>query len=228
MSDGQPRAERFLREFCELGKMLGAEVVFGAHGPAAEALCCALDSNYVVAVEGQIVEEMLDPVLDTCNGDYILRLDDDELPSAGMVQWLSEGWFLEHDSWFFARYHLWPDDRHVLVESPFFPDFQQRLTTKEKSKRGPELHAGSPFPAYRAPVYMEHHAFLVKTKEERRALTAKYHSIKTGVYMDPALVDVVWPEDAPPKRLRIEPISEYLIEKARVQTWWNQHVESKT
>ncbi len=218
VTQGASRAERFVREFADLADALRAEFVLGLHGCDGNTEYLNGIANKVVNVDGKFLEEMLDPVIAACSGDNILRLDDDERCSDSMMSWLKAGAYLEHDSWFFPRYHLWPDREHVIVQSPFFPDFQQRLTSKVKARRPPTLHAGSPYPAYPAPVYMEHHNFLAKSYAERQALTATYETLRTGKLFKPEDVDVVCPEDW--KNLRIVALSPALQQVALKHVYW--------
>jgi len=218
------RIRPFLQEIADLAFTLGGQMVFGAHGEQAREFLGnhwehANAHDVMVPVEGGYLEQMLPTVLEACKGDYVLRLDDDERCSPEMVAWLVSGAWTVQDSWFFSRYHLWPDVDHVITSSPFFPDFQQRLTTREKAGRGTKIHAGSKWPAYRAPVYMEHHNFLVKTKEERRAMTAKYHTILTGVTTTPEQVNIVAPEDW---NVKTESLSDSLGLRAAQVAFWRQ------
>lgn len=219
-------AKPFLMEMRDVAESLGAELVLGLHGIDALEFADWFAEHRPfrsMTVEGRFIEEMLNPVLELCTGDYILRLDDDERASAEMIEWLRSGAYRERDSWFFPRFHVWPDRDHVITTQPFFPDFQGRLTTREKSFRPPTLHAGQPHPAYRAPVHFEHHAFLAKTKEERRELAAHYESLLTGQPFPAEKVDVVWPEDAPQKVLKIDTLdSQALMVRANRFPWWRQ------
>lgn len=174
----------FLRELAALSLRLNAEFVVGLHEcetPPVSAL--------FVPVHGEFMEQMLDPVFAATSGRYILRLDDDERCSPAMIEWLVEEWYLEHECWGFPRVHLWPDT-HSSIAS-IFPDSQFRLAVREKSSRAAVLHVGPPWPQHIARVLIEHHNFLVKTKEERRAIGANYARIQGRAYDGMA-----YPEDA--------------------------------
>lgn len=226
VTQGADYAKPFIEEMFDVAARLDAEVVLGLHGDRAVEYADTLAERYpfrALTVTGRFLEEMLNPALELCTGDYVLRLDDDERASDAMVEWLRSGAYREHDSWFFPRFHVWPDCGQVITTQPFFPDFQGRLTTREKSFRPPTLHAGQPHPAYRAPVHFEHHTFLVKSKEERRAICAHYESLLTGQPFPTEQVDVVWPEDAPKHMLRIDALDpESLMVRANRFTWWRQ------
>ena len=195
VTQAAPTREHLLNVLAGLAEFLEAELVWGAHG--SRALEGLADQQHVVEVHGEIFEELIDPVLDRCTGDYVLRIDDDERVSAQLAHWIRSGAYLEHDSWFFSRYHLWPDDQHVIVQPPYFPDFQQRLTTRAKAYRPHTLHAASPYPAWRAPTYLEHHCYIIEGRDERRRTIAKYEALKLGQPFNPEDITVVFPFDDP-------------------------------
>lgn len=210
----------FLEHFAQLAKTLDAELVFGAHGADARDLLSESAWPCIIKpVEGRFLEEMLEPAIEACTGQYILRLDDDERVPDNMVQWLLSDEHVSHDSWFFPRYHMWPDANTVITSHPFFPDFQQRLTTKWRAGRPPRLHSGSPWPAYRAPVNFEHHAFLAKSYAERQALTARYETLIQGRVFKPEEANVVAPEDWD---VKTEPNSPSLQTRANHIAWWRE------
>lgn len=215
-----PRTEPFLEDILLLAHELEAQLIFGTHGASAHFSLSKTNAT-LVPVEGTFLEEMLNPVLEACTGDYVLRLDDDERVPPAMIAWLKSQAYVEHPNWFFPRFHMWPDEQHVITTVPFFPDFQSRLTTWEQAKREPRLHSGSPFPAWRAPVYFEHHNFLAKTKEERRALAAHYETIRTGEQFTPAMVPTVAPEDVI-DQLTIEPLTPELLSRSTEHGWWRE------
>jgi len=200
-------------------------------------LACDVSGQFVLALDGVeftarpgfakvvhvksegFLESCLNEAITHCDGDYVLRLDDDERCPSVFVDWLKSGAYREHDSWFFPRYHVWPDRDHAVTSHPFFPDFQQRLTTKFKAIRPPRIHAGSPWPAYRAPVNFEHHTFLVKSYAERQAITAHYETIVQGRLFKPEEANVVAPEDWD---LVTEAITPELQARANKITWWRE------
>lgn len=178
-----PRSIEFLVDIQALATKLDAELVFGAHGDHARLLL--KHELRVVPVGGDYMEQMLDLVLDACSGRYILRLDDDERCSPGMIAWLLAGTYRERPVWHFRRPHLMPDADHYIATSPFYPDWQTRLTAREFAKRPMKLHAACPHPGWGAPkgVEIEHWTFLVKTREERVAIHERY-ATHAGVVFD--------------------------------------------
>jgi hypothetical protein len=127
------------------------------------------------------VESVLDEALDACQGEYVLRLDDDEQASVAMAAWLALENFVEADHWRFPRAWLWPDRRHYILAPPHWPDEQTRLSVRSKAGGRTYIHAGSPHgPGTLAPVAIEHHKLLLHSKETRRDLVAHYDSILAG------------------------------------------------
>lgn len=213
----------FLDRFRAIASDLGAQFIVGAHGIAACDYANSGKDIDGVLVEGSYFEELIDPVIRQCSGDYILRVDDDESLSEGLIEWLLSGEWYARDSWFFSRRHLWPDTGSCISMQPYFPDFQARLSVKRQARRPVKIHAAHAYPAYRAPgtAFFNHHVFLIRTREERKSTTAKYETIRTGKQFTPADVNVVLPWDAP--NLVTLPVdSPQLIEIAEETVWWRQ------
>jgi hypothetical protein len=92
------------------------------------------------AVADRLFEIELDMFLETamtwlhaqCSADWILRVDDDEVLSADLLEQLPE-LTLARDvvQYWFARRWLYPDAGHWLEEWPWFPDFQGRLVRND-------------------------------------------------------------------------------------------------
>lgn len=167
----------FRRKMSLLAQRLDVEMLFAADG------CFdtleAIERDVIVKVTSKgYIESVLDEALAACSGKYVLRLDDDEAASPAMERWLEAKWYLSKDHWSFPRFHLWPDVNHAVVTPPFFPDWQTRLSLKEKSGGRPNVHQGSPFGLGSvAPVGIEHYELLVKTQEERALLAKGYNEM---------------------------------------------------
>jgi hypothetical protein len=212
----------FLEHFAACAEVIGAEFVLAVHSPTVPAFIDRVPADTVVHIrrEAPVLEGVLDDALPATTGRYVLRMDDDEMISTPMIEWLRKGLYLRQDSWFLTRFALWPDRSHVITAPcAFFPDFQVRLTTRAKFSRPPWIHAPAAHPAWRAPHYIEHHAFLVKTKEERRAMTAYYHSLIVKRPVPIEEVTVVCPEDM---TMTIEPFSDDLMERANEINFWRK------
>ena len=165
----EPFTAPFLKLFSQLAKEIGGE--------------------YVEIVDGReagVLEDILDNAIAECHGDYILRLDDDETASDGLAQWLKSKEYERGDLYAFPRQHLWRDPNHFIVTPPLWPDYQTRLSTKEKAGGRKEVHAGSPFGTGRIVDHpIIHWKFLVRTKQEREEIANRYESRRKGAGHSP-------------------------------------------
>lgn len=146
------------------------------------------------------LESIYDRAVQACRGDYVLRLDDDERMSDHMVRWLVEGVYMLSDHWKFERAHLWGDEQHFIPAQPLWPDHQTRLSKKAKAGGRGVIHAGSPFGGgdLADGCVIEHHCFLVRSYEERKAKMDRYNRIQEGAGW-PAfnLPEIYWESDVP-------------------------------
>jgi hypothetical protein len=143
------------------------------------------------------IESVLDEAIGFCCGDYVLRLDDDERMSLDMVMWLRSDAYLDADHWAFPRANLWGDADSVLVNPPLWPDLQTRLSIKPKAGGRHGVHDGSPFGTGRiAPAVIEHHKYLIKSREVREAQARGYDALRPGAGTDPAMWPYMVPEVA--------------------------------
>lgn len=127
------------------------------------------------------IESVLDEALTYTHGEYILRIDDDESLSEGLVDWLKREQYRSHDHWRFPRPHLWQDEDHYLTSLYLYPDYQTRLSVRSKSGGRTSLHARSPFGSgVLAPYLIYHHRFLVRSVEQRRETARKYELLEKG------------------------------------------------
>jgi hypothetical protein len=136
----------------------------------------------VVQVESAgYVESVLDEAIGACQGEYILRLDDDESVSPTMVRWLDRSAFIAEPHWCFSRAWLWLDPGHFLRMEPFWPDYQTRLSLKAQSGGRSLVHQGSPYGlGHVAPTTIEHHKLLLWSHRERLAHVAHYDQLSSG------------------------------------------------
>lgn len=173
----EPFALPFLRHMEEVCELVQAQFVVAIDGVPQDVR--PEDYEKIIYVQSKgYVESVLDEAIAACDGDYVLRLDDDEKCSPAMVEWLREREYLAHDHWKFCTANLWRDSQSVPLNPPLWPDHHTRLSTKAKSGGRPYPHSGSPFGGgVLAPVIHEHHKFLVKSYETRRALARHYEHI---------------------------------------------------
>jgi hypothetical protein len=176
----------FLTEFEELSEMLGAQ--------------------YVQIVDGEdvqsrgYIESVLELALKRCQGMYVLRVDDDERCSYSMLEWLRDEEYVAAPHWKFPRAHLWNGRETFIANPPLWPDHQTRLSLRHMSGGRHTVHAGSPFGGGSlAPVFLEHHKFLVKTAEERRRIAQTYDAFQqgygTGTMLPFNVPEAVWEPD---------------------------------
>jgi hypothetical protein len=67
-----------------------------------------------------------------CNGDWVLRIDGDEVPSAALVRRLAAGgWDRDVTHAYVARRWVWPDAERYLTGFPWTPDPQLRLVRND-------------------------------------------------------------------------------------------------
>ncbi len=137
-----------------------------------------------VTVESKgYIESVLDEAVSFCDTDYILRLDDDERLSPGLVDWLASGAWANADHWKFNRAHLWPTPECRLDHPQLWPDHQTRLSTKEKSGGRGVIHAGSPFGGGTlAPddAVIWHDKFLLRHEAARARIADGYDRVQPG------------------------------------------------
>jgi hypothetical protein len=167
VTKNEERAQVFLEHFRNIAMKLGAELVIAVDG---------IDVH-----SPGYLEPVLDEAIALTHGTYVLRLDDDEAISPAMMAWLEMKSYKTQDNWAFPRVHLWKDSSTIIDESPYFPDFQVRLSKRELAGRPAVLHAASPHPCYIAQVCIEHWTFLVKSYEERAAISKQYQDIANGL-----------------------------------------------
>lgn len=150
-----------------------------AHDDLADAIGCTFIEHD--GSGARCIEDILDEAVAGCPDEWILRLDDDELPSQEMVDWLAADAYEAADHWAFPRLNLWGDEDHYITTPPLYPDLQTRLSVKTKSGGRHQIHAGSPHGTGEiAPCAIEHHKFLVRPLAERQALAREYELIAPG------------------------------------------------
>lgn len=194
VTKAEPHAFDFLYSLTQVAAMVRGQLVIGADGDEAHrslveaftgdvglALSEVGDVDVVPVRSSGYIESVHDQVLEHCCGDYVLRIDDDERCSPGMVEWLARGEYRQAPHWKFSRAHLWGDKDTVITNAPLWPDHQTRLSVKAQAGGRTGIHCGSPHGGGRlAPVYLEHHKFLVKSYAERQAIAARYDRVAAG------------------------------------------------
>ena len=185
VSKGEPHAWPFVVALQQAARdIAGCEAVICADGPEAVRTLANLSFPVHVLPESRgFIEDNLDEAVGYCNGAQVLRIDDDETLSPALIGWLASEAYKEQPIWRFPRVHFWGDTETVLVTQALYPDWQIRLTSKEQAGgREKRPHSSSPFGiGAPAPVVLEHHKFLVKTRSERAAVAARYEAAGPGL-----------------------------------------------
>ena len=179
VTENAPHARRFIEGQMADAKMLGAR--FRLVTDRLDHREPWMPQDTVLARSAGYLESVLDLAVASCPPGYVLRLDDDERATPDMLGWLAPGNYREHDHWAFPRLNLWPDSHHYITNPPLYPDLQTRLSVREKSGGRRGVHDGSPHgTGALAPVAIEHHKFLVRTRRERERLLDRYDRVRPG------------------------------------------------
>ena len=173
----EPHTPRFLRHFRAVADMLSAEFVVACDRVATPD--CDAD-RYIAVQSSGAIEDVLVEAHSACSGDYVLRMDDDETLSAQAILSLAEWGGLQSDSRVYAlpRANLWGDQWHGISSGDLFPDFQVRLMPRDREQRT-HVHEGI-IPDSLLPGMILHHKFLLKSREERLAIAARYEKKQAG------------------------------------------------
>ncbi|HET7145854.1 MAG TPA: hypothetical protein VFI10_01550 [Gaiellaceae bacterium] len=148
------------------------------------------------------VERTLPWLYAQCRGSWILRLDDDEVPSQTLLDELAELATGEVTHVWLPRRWLHPDARTYLDAHPWAPDFQLRLSVNDaRLVRFPgithvPLEVAGAARYARAPLY---HLDLLRPYDERRAKAERYEAARPGLRAAGRALNhaLYLPEDAP-------------------------------
>jgi hypothetical protein len=181
------------------------EIVIAAGGPVDEETLryyCEI-ADRLFAIEFSFIERHLAWLHAQCSGDWILRLDGDEIPSPGMVAEVAN---TRDDRGLscvsFSRRALFPTIDNYIVQEPWYPDFQVRMVRNDGSMRFAGLQHTTaertlPGHAVEAPLY---HLSLLSEIADRRARAARYERLRPGMVAPTRLPanDMYLPETLPP------------------------------
>jgi hypothetical protein len=138
-----------------------------------------------VSVEFSYPERHLAWLHAQCSCDWIFRIDGDEVPSPVLVRRLEE-WTGETraQQYWFPRRWLFPDPAHWLEETPWWPDYQNRLIRNDEELGFPGLlhttaKRRSPAVYVEEPIY--HLACVLTDMEARRSKAMKYEAMRPGL-----------------------------------------------
>jgi hypothetical protein len=142
-----------------------------------------------------------------CSADWILRVDDDEVLDASLLERLPElTRARDVVQYWIARRWLWPDSRHWLHEWPWFPDFQGRLVRNDAQLWFPGLCHSSvalTLPARYLDSGLYHLVLLQADRQERERKLERYRSVDEALRVtaaDPYLASYYLPETRPGAR----------------------------
>lgn len=171
-----------------LGPLHGVadEIVIAADArvDAADLAAYGTVADRVLRIEFDYLERHLAWLHAECSGEWVLRLDGDEVPSPALLDALPD-LTASRDvlQYWIPRRWLWPDPDHWLRELPWFPDMQLRLVRNDGTLRFPgELHS-SALPVWPAayldePIY--HLASVIDDDARRRERALRYELAAPG------------------------------------------------
>lgn len=126
-------------------------------------------------------EQVMSWLHEQCSGDWILRLDDDEVPSTALLEQLPElTRARDVVQYWIARRWLYGDRGQWLDQWPWFPDFQGRLVRNDAQLWIPGLcHSGVDFrtPARYLGDGLYHLVHLLSDLQERERKVARYLAV---------------------------------------------------
>jgi hypothetical protein len=164
------------------------EIVIAADSRADEATLAeyAEVADTLLRAEFAYASRYLDWLYAHCSGEWILRIDADEVVSPALLADVPE---LIRDrgvrQYWLPRRWLFPDAGSWLDEPPWWPDYQLRLYRNDCFLRssGEWLHAGtvSQPPAGYLELPLYHLNLLSTSLEQRRASAANYDAIRPGI-----------------------------------------------
>jgi hypothetical protein len=178
-----------VRSILALLRPLAAEIVLAADERVADAIhaaCADLTDRRLAYTFEWPPARYIGWIHHQCSGDWILRLDDDELPSQALLDALPRLITdRRHSCFWLPSRHLYPGLASYLVNHPWCPDYHARLV-----RNVPGLWRFSGRAHHEAEVLGEHrrepdaalyHLRYVETREAQRHATAeRYEALKAG------------------------------------------------
>lgn len=120
-----------------------------------------------------------------CTGDWIFRIDGDEVPSQRLLAQLPEIIASKRAlQYWFTRRWLFPDAGHWLDEVPWYPDFQCRLVRNDATLRfrGTRHSSAEPlFPRRYMDLPIYHLDVVIHDQETRRAKIEYHRELCSGL-----------------------------------------------
>jgi hypothetical protein len=171
-----------------------------------------------------------------CSAEWILRIDDDEILSASLLEQLPElSQARDVVQYWLARRWVYPDPSHWLEEWPWFPDFQGRLVRNDAQLWFPGLcHSNV---ALTPPVrYLDsglyHLAHLLSSREQRERKVERYLNVDPALRVsgaDPYLGTYYLPERHPEARIKtVDPGDRDAIESVLMASGGHSNRQART
>jgi hypothetical protein len=143
-----------------------------------------------------------------CHGDWVLNLDDDEIPSPLLLEALPELISAEDVThYWLPRRWLFPDLRTFLDEPPWRPDYQLRLTRNDPRLLSFSADLHRPLAVLGPGRFLElpvwHLDCVVRSREAREAKALKYDRLRPGLRFGGVSLNAAYflPERRPQARL---------------------------
>jgi hypothetical protein len=175
-----------------------------AHDPGTLEACADLADRRLTYEVSDSPARLIAWLLHHCSGEWILRLDDDEIPSAALLEALPQLCAERHPSAFlFRRAWLYPAADRYIVSSPWKDDFHRRLLRNLPGqwRFDGSIHSdqGEIQGELRILDLMLYHAdALITPRPERERKRREYEAMRPGlVYNDASVNDLYVPEEFP-------------------------------
>ncbi len=141
-------------------------------------------ADTVLPINFQFAERHLSWLAEQCSGDWILRVDDDEVPSPGLVERLPWLIMQQIEQYWVPRRWLYPTADRWLAELPWWPDYHNRLVRRNADLRfSGVLHTGAdpvlPARFLEWPLY--HLECVLKDRPSREAKVARTEEMRPGL-----------------------------------------------
>jgi hypothetical protein len=206
----------YIEGLLQAGRALADEIVVAvdrSSADATEAICSRYADKLFRIVPIRVVEWVLVWLNAQCSGDWILRLDDDELPSASLVRALPR---LLSDRevthyWLPRRWLIGADRASWIAQRPWWPDWQLRLFRNIPSIVYVPGFVHTSYVIPGASRFLSEGSFyhldlVLHSEQERRAKVERYNRLAPGnsqanLYLIPdeaGLLSRPLPDDDPP------------------------------
>lgn len=191
VTDGEGKAQSFLRKMRNDADRINAYfqvVVDNSKDSEASLKVSNWDVAHLIgAVKSSgYIESVLNTAYEMTHTTYVLRLDDDESLSSGLLKWLCRREYLASPKWRIPTMAVWPNKKYFIMNSPLWPDPHLRLTSWRHHPEVSEVHNGMDS-APDTPYALLHWKYLTKSYEKRLKLAEHYDSIKEGAGTGPSM-----------------------------------------